>query len=117
VTGGRYLLKPEGSSAASTFQHDVDLLVRPARSHPITAGLGPILIQDETYRGTWISPQAEVLLATDHPSSDGPVAWIGPYRKSRVVCIQLGHGREAHQHPAYRRLVYQAIQWAAAKRP
>ncbi|MBI3471745.1 MAG: ThuA domain-containing protein, partial [Candidatus Solibacter usitatus] len=47
VTGGRYLLKPEGSSAASTFQHDVDLLVRPARSHPITAGLGPILIQDE----------------------------------------------------------------------
>jgi hypothetical protein len=43
------------------------------------------------------------------------VAWIGPWEKSRVVVIQLGHGKEAHENANYRRLVRNAIVWAAGR--
>jgi len=115
VVGGRYRHEPEDGHPASSYLHDVDLLVRPRRAHPITQDLGSFRIHDETYKGLWISPRAEVLLETDHPTSDGPVAWTFPHPKARVVCIQLGHGREAHLNPAYRRLVRNAVLWAGRR--
>ena len=115
VVGGKYLLKPEGGRPGSTYKHDEEMFVRPVTQHPILAGLGPIHIRDEAYKGKWISPQVKVLLTTDNPNDDGPVAWISPYQKSRVVYIELGHDHFSHQHPGYRRLVRQAIRWAAGK--
>jgi type 1 glutamine amidotransferase len=115
VIGGRYLLQADGPEPASTFLHDQELDVVPATQHPILKGIAPIHIWDETYKKMWISPDAKILLTTNHPTSDGPVAWISPYPKSRVVFIQLGHGRPAHEHPAYRQLVYNAIQWAGGR--
>jgi type 1 glutamine amidotransferase len=50
VVGGRYLLKPEQGMAASTYQEDEDLLIRPApERHPILARLGPMHMKDEAY--------------------------------------------------------------------
>jgi hypothetical protein len=115
VVGGRYLLNPDGGQPASTFLHDVELEAAPVTDHPVTRGVAPMLIQDETYKGMWISPGVTVLLRTNHPSSDGPLAWISPYRKSRVVYIQLGHGSAAYAHPAYRQVVHNAIAWAAGR--
>jgi len=112
VMGGRYLLQPDGGQPASTYQHDVELQVMPVGDHPVTRGVGPMTIVDETYKKMWISPKAKVLLKTDHPLSDGPLAWISPFERSRVVYVQLGHGRTAHEHPGYRRLVRNAMQWA-----
>jgi type 1 glutamine amidotransferase len=108
LIGGSY--RPE-----SNYKHDQKLMVTAAIQHPIVEGVAPLELVDETYGKLWIAPRSRILLRTDHPGSDGPVAWISPYRKSRVVYIQLGHGREAHTHPAYRRLVHQAIQWAAER--
>lgn len=34
---------------------------------------------------------------------------------SHVVVIQLGHGREAHEKPNYRKLARNAILWSAGK--
>ena len=115
VVGGRYRHQPEDGHPASSYLHYVDLLVRPRRAHPITQGLAPFRIHDETYKGLWISPRAEVLLETDDPTSDGPVAWTLPHAKARLVAIQLGHGREAHRNPAYRALVHNAVLWAAGR--
>jgi type 1 glutamine amidotransferase len=115
VTGGRYLQKPEGDRPGSTYKHDEELFVKPAGRHPITDPIGPMHLWDETYKGMWISPQVKVLLTTDNPTSDGPVAWISPYAKSRVVVIQLGHDALAFRHPAYQALVRNAILWAAGK--
>ena len=71
---------------------------------------------DETYKGMWISPEATVLLRTNDPTSDGPVAWISPYAKSRVVYIQLGHDHTGRmEHPNYKALVKNAILWAGGK--
>jgi type 1 glutamine amidotransferase len=117
VIGGRYLATPEGDRPASTYKHDVELEVRVAAEHPVTAGLGTFRILDETYKGMWISPGVTVLLTTSDSTSDGPVAWVSPFPKARVVTIQLGHGREAHLHPSYRRLVRNAVLWAARRTP
>jgi len=115
VVGGKYLLKPEGSLPASTYRHGEELFVEPVLDHPVTKGLSPMHLWDETYKGMWISPKVKVLLKTNNATSDGPVAWISPYDKSRVVYIELGHDHLAHQHPGYRTLVKQAILWAAGR--
>lgn len=117
VVGGKYLLKPEGAMAASTYKHDEEQCVKAVVNHPITAGLGALHLWDETYKGMWISPDVKVLLRTDNPTSDGPVAWISPYSKSRVVYVELGHGPTAHLYPAYRTLVQNAIRWSAGRLP
>ncbi len=115
VVGGKYLLKAEGSTPGSTYLHGQEQCVRVVMNHPITAHIGAMHLWDETYKGMWISPDVKVLLRSDAPTSDGPVAWISPYEKSRVVYIQLGHGEGAHLYPAYRVLVQDAIRWAAGR--
>lgn len=115
VTGVKYLLEAEGGRPASTYKHDVELFIQPVTKHPVLSGVGRLHIWDETYKGMWFSPKNTVLLKTDHPTSDGPVAWISPYQKARVVVIQLGHDRAAHLHPGFQQLVRNAILWAGGK--
>ncbi len=115
VVGGRYLLQPADGMPASIYKHDEEIFVTPAMNHPITAGIGPMHLWDETYKGMWISPDVKVLLTSDNPTSDASVAWISPYARSRVVYIQLGHDHAAHRHPAYRALVHNAILWSAGR--
>jgi uncharacterized protein len=113
LVGGRYLIEPQGDRPASTYSHDETIPVALARPHPITRGLALTEVYDETYKGMWFSPQVTVLLTTTHSKADSQLAWISPYSKSRVVAIQLGHGREAHGHRGYRALVRNAILWSA----
>jgi type 1 glutamine amidotransferase len=115
VVGGRYWLQKEGDVPVSTYKHDEELRVSAVAEHPITAGMGPFQITDETYKGMWISPAVKVLLKTDNPTSDGPVAWVSPFEKSRVVCIQLGHDSKAHRHTAFREIIRRAIFWSAGR--
>ncbi len=115
VVGGRYLLHPEGSLRASSYEHDVKLKIQVAAPHPITRGLGDFAIVDEVYNDMWLSPKSQVLLTADKPAGEKAVAWIGPWQKSRVAVVQLGHGREAHENPEFRKLVRNAILWAAGR--
>jgi type 1 glutamine amidotransferase len=115
LVGGRYLLEPQGGRPPSTYSHDETIPVALAGPHPITRGVAITEIHDETYKGMWFSPDITVLLTTSHPLADPPLAWISPYAKSRVVAIQLGHGREAHGHPGYRTLIRNAILWSAGQ--
>ncbi len=117
VVGGRYLLEDDGDTPASTYRHDEPIHAWPTGSHPVTEGIEPFDVVDETYGGMWISPEAQVLLETDNPTGDAPIAWVSAYPKSRVVYVQLGHGSAAHRHPAYRKLVGNAILWAAGRTP
>ena len=114
VVGGRWLFDIVNGKKSS-YRHDEEIAVRPVTEHPITQGVSAFRIRDETYKDLWISPKVRVLLRTDNPSSDGPVAWIGPYEKARVVYLQLGHDRNANLNPNYQRLVRNAIMWAAGK--
>lgn len=114
VVGGRYVEEGVGRPASS-YRHDEAVRVEVVRAHPVTAGLEGFVIHDETYKDLWISPRVLVLLRTDNPTSDGPVAWVSPYPKARVVYVQLGHGPQAHRLPSFRRLVHNAVLWAAGR--
>lgn len=115
IMGSRWLkVGGPGSRWKTTWKHGVEMLVYPVGEHPVTAGVGPIRIWDETYKGMWFSPGIKVLMRTDEPTSDGPLVWLSPYNKARVVNIQMGHDRTSHLHPGYRKLVANAIRWSAA---
>lgn len=111
LVGGAYLLK------TSAYKHDEDMRVQVVMQHPVTAGVRDMKIHDETYKRMWISPDAKILLRTDNPTSDGPLAWISPFSKSRVIYIQLGHGKEAHREPGYRLKIKNALAWCAGALP
>jgi type 1 glutamine amidotransferase len=115
VAGGRYVCQKEADRPASTYRHDETVPVKPVGSHPVIAGIGPFTIHDETYKNMYISPKVKVLLKTTNRTSDGPVAWIGPGENSRVVYLQLGHDRAAHNNPAWQKLVRNAIFWSAGR--
>jgi type 1 glutamine amidotransferase len=115
LIGGRYFEQPQGGHAASTYRHDERMRIDVARAHPVTEGLTPFTVLDETYKGMWLAPTNTVLLTTDNPTGDPPVAWVSAYPRSRVVTIQPGHGPESHRDASYRRLVLNAIRWASQR--
>lgn len=118
IIGARYYLKETQEAGttwpAGTYKHDVQIPVSIAdRSHPVTAGLGDFTILDETYKGYSLEPDNHILLTTSELSSQTQIAWTRLYRQSRICTIQLGHGADAYNNPSYRKLLTQAIQWAA----
>jgi hypothetical protein len=115
VVGGRFLMGPDGGMPRSAAKNNEVLNARPAAKHPILEGVGDLKLDDEAYKGMWLSPRSQVLMVTDNPNNDKAVVWIGPWKKSRVVAIQLGHGPPTFRDPGYRRLVHNAILWAAGR--
>ncbi|MFB3829659.1 MAG: ThuA domain-containing protein [Bryobacteraceae bacterium] len=115
VTGGRFLMGAEGERPRSQARDGVVIEARPVARHAVLEGVGALRLRDEAYKGMWLSPRATVLMETDNPENDRAVAWIGPWRKARVISIQLGHGAAAHRDPGYRRLVRNAILWTAGR--
>jgi type 1 glutamine amidotransferase len=113
VAGGKYLLKPEGGKPGSTYTHDIDIVVRPVGKHPIIAGIPEFRIRDEGYRGKWMAPGVNIVLEGESPHSDPQLAWVSAYPKARVAAIMLGHDHWAHEHPAFRQLVTNAVNWVA----
>lgn len=114
VSGVKYLQKATAELPASTYRHDTTIAIRPVRKHPITAGVGPFSVYDETYKGMWFAPGIVPLLATDHPDGDPHIAWLGPNPNYRVACLQPGHGPQIYADRNYRRLLANMVQWATA---
>ena len=117
AVGGSYRLQREGDIPSSTVKDGQEISVTAAEPHPITAGLAPFRIVDESYKRMWFSPRSCALLTTDNPNSDRILAWLSPNPDYRVVSIQLGHGPSAFANPSYRALVHNAILWASHRIP
>src|SRR5258706_2316253 len=80
IIGGKQFAKDsqfEGKQyPQSTYQHDVDFKVHvEQKDHSITAGLADFTLRDESYHGLWLDPDVKVLLTTNAPTSDRPLAW------------------------------------------
>ena len=67
-----------------------------------------------TYDGQHVWFAAGDTLNAFDPTSGKTVGWAHSYGRSRVVYIQPGHGPDIFAHPSYRKLMTQAIRWAAA---
>ena len=101
----------------STWDHDQEVKIDIVdNEHPITKGIEPFTIHDEVYGGYWVSPDAKILLTTDHPKNKpGQIAWVTKYGNSPVAYLMLGHDSQAWKNPSYPKLLRQAIQWAACR--
>ncbi len=118
VIGGKYFTQAQGSHEKSEYKEGVTFVSKPAKGiggHPVTRGIGPIVAHDEVYRKMWFSDKITVLMETEEPLNDRPVVYIGPHPKARVIYIQLGHEEETMRHPAFRKLVRNALLWSAGR--
>ena len=86
------------------------------RDHPITVGLAPWEIVDETYNFADAAEGSHVLLTTEHPESMGTIAWTRTHKNVRVFCYQSGHDGQAFGNPHFRTVLGRAVQWLAGKR-
>jgi uncharacterized protein len=115
VLGGQYILSANSDSNTSNYKHNVKFEAEiQNNTHPITLNLENFLLFDEIYGNVWISKMNQILISTNHPESMNPIVWcreITPL--TRTVYIQPGHGPEVFSLPAYRKLLYQSIRWAA----
>lgn len=121
LVGGRWSSRTREvygkSRAPSTYQHDVRMklaIVNPR--HPVTAGVANFDLVDETYGGFDVGRDVRPLITTDAPSSERVVGWEHTVAHSRVVYLQPGHDHVAYASPSYRRLLVQAICWAARRK-
>lgn len=120
IAGGRFRLGETEQGGvkrpASTWKDDVSFRVKIAdKKHPVTRGLDDFDVVDETYGDFDVLPSVKPLLKTDESTSGKIIAWAHVYGRSRVVTIQGGHGPSAWQNPSFRRLLDQALRWAARR--
>lgn len=120
IIGGRYQEPDPNKGGVVTeavgWKHDVDIPVTiVATNHPITAGVNDFMIHDEIYWGYRVGRDVTPLISTTHPKSGKPLAWARTQGRSRVVYLQLGHGKEAFENANYRRLLAQSIRWTAGR--
>jgi uncharacterized protein len=118
IIGGKYWLQKHMENGVekpgSTYLHDVDMPVKIADpTHPITQGVKDFVVHDETYGQFEVSPDVHPLLTTTAPTSGPVIGWTRSYGPARVAYIELGHDHQAYENPNYRKLVAQAIRWAA----
>ena len=120
IIGTRFVGHPGGSDQLQPARIIVD-----APDHPVMAGVRlPWMPVDEWYSFA-TNPAARgmtVLARIDEASyrpgaalamGDHPVIWTNPRTRGRVVYAALGHTPQAYDDPNYRRLLANAIRWAA----
>ena len=83
--------------------------------HPITAGLDPWEMVDETYVMPEPDAESHVLLTTQHPQSMRALAWTRQYRDARVFCCVLGYDHTAYGAPQFRIILQRGMLWAAGR--
>lgn len=125
----------------SGYQLGVTHRVRPVGEHPILDGLDDegFEIEDELYLCPVFEKDVHPLLRSDarfddesfysaaqavsgkmfsrdgwtHPPGSSVVGWWKRWGPSPIVYLALGDGPSTYEHPAFRRLVGNAIRWVA----
>lgn len=107
LLGNRYLSHGPGSHEG---RHTIEIV----GEHPITAGVESFELFDEYYEFEQADDNFNVL--AQRRRDDGvviPVLYTRTVGEGRVVYLALGHDMRAWGEPPFRRLVRQAITWAA----
>ena len=101
-----------GGRTPSHGNGEFEVTVKDADS-PLTAGVpARFKITDENYRFE-IQSKAKVDVCCYNEPDGGkdplPSVWTVKDPKTRIVCITLGHDGDAHGHPAYQKLLVNAV--------
>jgi hypothetical protein len=107
-----------GNRELLRYDHDQRLHIDIANTqHPITSGLSPWELVDETYAMDDAGAGSEILLTVDHPLSMRTIAWTRTFKNARVYCYALGHDNQAWADPTFCEVLTRGIQWAAGPNP
>ena len=107
LLGNRYLSHGPGHHEG---RHTIEVLA----GHPVTAGVPDFELFDEYYEFELADDKVEVV--AQRRRADGvviPVMYAREVGAGRVVYLALGHDMRAWGEPPFRRLVRQALTWAA----
>jgi len=120
IAGGKFYTKPTVENGVkrekSGWKEGLDYTVHiEDPNHPITRGMKDFKIHDETYCRYSVSPKAHLITTTDEPTSEKAIGWTLGCGKARTCFIINGHDGKAYANPGYRKLVTNAIRWAARK--
>ena len=142
VLGGRYHYAPASLRGLrwpdSGFRYARYTARVLAADHPVCAGVGDFALDDELYccpvfdadvvpllradavDGPFRETYHEVLgtprsgPAWEHPPASDLIGWAKTAGRSPVVYLQPGDGPDTFGHPAYRRLVANALEWVSS---
>ena len=102
VTGGAFVHHPPPCEVA----------VEPQPGHAITAGVDAAFpIFDEHYFAEVDVPATDVFMTTRSVHGEQPAGWTRLEGAGRVCALSPGHFKEVWLHPAYQRLLRNALQW------
>jgi len=88
-------------------------------SHPLTAGIGDFLIEnDEQFAAVLTDPSATPLFETTamHDKREAVGGWCLECGKGRVVGLLPGHLRWAYRTMEYREILWRAAHWAMKRK-
>jgi len=119
AAGGKFLLRPETRNdvkipGSGTGGGEIALHVC-SKDHPITKDMEDFKLRDEYYNKCLVSKDVTLLVTTDNPGNQKEVAWCKEQGKSRVVYIMSGHDEKVYKDASFRKLLANAIKWAARK--
>src|SRR5205085_7763 len=85
--------------------------------HPLMSGVpATFKITDELYHFVKDTNGAPIdVLATGTSPVTGktfPVVWVTKHPKAKIICVTLGHDGKAHELPAYRAIIQNAVKWS-----
>ena len=87
--------------------------VEPVADHPLSGGSDSFTLVDEHYQIDLDDQQAEVFLKTKSEHGTQPGGWRRYEGNGRVCVLTPGHNLEVWQHPAYQRLLLNALCWCS----
>ena len=106
-----------GGGAKSHGHGEFAVTVKPSQ-HPLLRGVAATFkITDENYHAELDAGAAVEVLAENAPDNGvaHPSVWIVKDPKARIACITLGHAAEAHENPAFKTLLTNAVKWVGAR--
>lgn len=145
IVGGHFLYHPGTSRGVevpdSGYIIDVPHIVTPVADHPITAGIEPFELVDELYLSHVFEDSITPLFVSDYDFTDqnfysaaealqgrmnsrgdwthapgsNVVGWTKTYRNSPIVYLQFGDGPSTYSNKNYRKILANAIAWAAQR--
>lgn len=88
--------------------------------HPVINGVPEhFTIEDESYHFSYFQAKAQTTLIANKPDGKSteshPALWIVKDPKTRIVCYTHGHDDQSHAHPAYKKIISNAVLWLGHK--
>jgi type 1 glutamine amidotransferase len=89
------------------------VMVEPLANHPLSEGSQAFTLEDEHYQMDLDDHQADVFIKTKSEHGTQPGGWQRTEGDGRVCVLTPGHNLEVWQHPAYQRLLLNALRWCS----